>query len=106
MEIFVNSENLQKFNSILQETGHDELFDPEEYCSYHKKKSKHYYCLFHRTLSCETCAEMMHSKGECQIADFHQIEAIDNENEEEITFNKSCEENIQSPSLSVKSDMV
>ncbi len=65
-QIFLNMESIQKFDNFLalrEEQNQEE--EQLEYCGYHEDKVKHYYCMFHKSLSCRICAEMMHSRGDC-----------------------------------------
>ena len=39
--------------------------------------------MFHKSLSCRICAEMMHSRGDCHTIDLYDPEQIENLVEEE-----------------------
>jgi hypothetical protein len=45
-------------------------------CEYHKDRINHFYCMVHKTVTCRVCTQVIHSKDDCAIVDFYDIEEI------------------------------
>lgn len=45
-------------------------------CEYHKDRINHFYCMVHKTVTCRVCTHVIHSKDDCAIVDFYDIEDI------------------------------